>query len=59
MLLNNQADDGSKVIRGIELDKFIVHNIGALTAPDLVKAVEIFSESSLMNVQEALETQLV
>ena len=59
LLSTGEANDGSTVIKGIELDKFIIHNIGALTAEDLVLAVEIFAESSLLNVQEALETQLV
>ena len=59
LLSTGEANDGSTVIRGIELDKFIIHNVSAFTATDLVLAVEIFAESSLTNVQEALETQLV
>ena len=66
-LLNPASDDnrdaklkdGSKIIKGLDLDKYIISNVGAFDALDLVLAVEIFADSTLMNVQEALESQLV
>lgn len=43
------------MIRGLDLDKFIINNLGAYDSLDLVYAVEVFADTTLQDVQEALE----
>jgi len=61
LLASNESKDqtnhsGSHMIRGLDLDKFVINNLGAYDSLDLVRAVEVFADSTLEDVQEALET---
>ena len=47
------------LIKGLEIDKFLLNSIGMLDQHDLVMAVEVFANSTLQDVQVAIETQLV
>ena len=43
----------------MDIDKFILEQIGSLSQLDLVHAVEVLSESELVDLQEAVDRQLV
>ena len=50
---------GSDLIKGLEIDKFLTTQLGALDEHDLVFAMETFADSSLLEVQQAIDIQLV
>ena len=41
---------GSQLIKDLELDKFILNQIGSLDQIELVNAVEIFADSTLLEL---------
>ena len=51
-----QANEyGSEIIKDLDLDKFILNQIGSLNQADLVRAVEIFADSTLLELQQGIQ----
>ena len=45
------ADEyGSQLIKELDLDKFILNHIGSLNQTELVSAMEIFADSTLLEL---------
>lgn len=57
ILLGHEAEEtgvlaqGSELIKGLEIDRFILSQIDSLDQLDLVDAVEVFADSTLLNIQ--------
>lgn len=50
---------GSELIIGLGIDAFILNQVSSLDQLDLLHAVDVFSNSTLTEVQQAIEMHLI